>query len=587
MASNGWRLAVALALVAHAHADIHEELEEAFLIFQHIAPERRVVQRYSAMHQGPGGAVVEVRWHVFELAFGDTALDQQGQALEVGGADLVQLLDHLRYLIALDHLLFQAVEQAVALRVAHTEFEVGARQRFLVAVNVGRMQQFVQIALVVEHQAQVNLGLGLEVLVDGAFANPHGVGDHLDRDAILALFKEEFQRDIENLLLAAAKFTDLSGFFLHRKRLRRSKIEAAYYAYLVPNCTDHQTMYAFHDEFKQEPGLRYLNHAAVAPWPRRASVAVAQFAEQNVLLGARDYADWMNVEQRLRERFMRLLNAPSSDDIALVKNTSEALSFVAFGLDWQPGQQIIISDEEFPSNRIVWEALAALGVEVVQVSLSGPDPEQNLLAACGPKTRLMAISAVQFASGLSLDLNTLGHGCRQRGVLLCVDAIQQLGAQPFDVQANQCDFAMADGHKWLLGPEGLGVFYCRAELREQLKLHEYGWHMLERMGDYTRTDWEPARSARRFECGSPNMLGAMALEASLSLLEDVGMPQVTAQIEERMVLLQHGLQRLGATLHSPLDPDRRAGIFTFSLGGWDNQALFARLKEQQIVCAQR
>ncbi len=347
-------------------------------------------------------------------------------------------------------------------------------------------------------------------------------------------------------------------------------------------------MYAFQDEFKQDPDLRYLNHAAVAPWPKRAALAVAKFAEENVLLGARDYAEWMNVEQRLRERLMRLLNAPCSDDIALVKNTSEALSFVAFGLDWEAGQQIIISDEEFPSNRIIWEALAPLGVEVVQVSLKGSDPEQALLDACGPRTRLMSVSAVQFASGLRLDLNKLGHGCRQRNVLFCIDAIQQLGVQPFDVQANQCDFAMADGHKWLLSPEGLGVFYCRAELRPQLKLQEYGWHMVERMGDYTRTDWEPAKSARRFECGSPNMLGAMAMEASLSLLEEVGMVRVGQLIEERVQWLQDGLSALpGMVLHTPLNPARRAGIFTFSVEGKDTQAIYQQLKSRNVVCIPR
>lgn len=261
-------------------------------------------------------------------------------------------------------------------------------------------------------------------------------------------------------------------------------------------------MSTFLDEFTQAPGLRYLNHAAVAPWPKRAATAVARFAQENVLLGARDYPDWMIVEQRLRERLMRLLNAPSTDDIALVKNTSEALSFVAFGLDWKSGDQIVISDEEFPSNRIVWEALKPQGVEVIQVSLKVDDPEAALLAACGPRTRLLSISAVQFATGLRLDLEVLGEGCKQRNVLFCIDAIQHLGALPFDVQASQCDFAMADGHKWLLGPEGLGVFYCRAQLRPQLKLHEFGWHMLEHMGDYNRTTWEPAVSARRFECGS-------------------------------------------------------------------------------------
>lgn len=347
-------------------------------------------------------------------------------------------------------------------------------------------------------------------------------------------------------------------------------------------------MTMFLDEFVQAPGLRYLNHAAVAPWPNRAATAVTRFAQENVLLGARDYSDWMDLEQRLRERLMRLLNAPSTDDVALVKNTSEALSFVAFGLPWQSGDQIVISDEEFPSNRIVWEALAAQGVEVVQASLTGDDPEGALLAACGPRTRLMSVSAVQFASGLRLDLQRLGAGCKQQNVLFCIDAIQQLGALPFDVQSYQCDFAMADGHKWLLGPEGLGVFYVRSELREQLKLHEFGWHMLEHMGDYTRTGWEPAKSARRFECGSPNMLGAMALEASLSLLEEVGMEQVAALIAERVKWLQDGLAAIpGVILHSPLNPARRGGILSFSIDGIDNQTVYEALKAEQVVCIPR
>lgn len=344
----------------------------------------------------------------------------------------------------------------------------------------------------------------------------------------------------------------------------------------------------FLDEFEQAPGLRYLNHAAVAPWPKRASQAVARFANENVLLGARDYPDWMAMEQRLRERLMRLTNAPSTDDIALVKNTSEALSFVASGLQWQAGDQIVISDEEFPSNRIVWEALANQGVEVVQVSLKGQDPEADLLAACGPQVRLLAISAVQFASGMRLDLVRLGQGCRERKVLFCIDAIQQLGALPFDVQAYQCDFAMADGHKWMLGPEGLGVFYCRAEIRPQLKLSEYGWHMLEHMGDYTRTEWEPAHSARRFECGSPNMLGATALEASLSLLEEVGMDQVSTLLAERVQWLYEGLAAIpGAHLHSPDDPLRRSGIVSFSIEGVDNAQACHRLKQEQVVCITR
>ncbi|QXI39934.1 aminotransferase class V-fold PLP-dependent enzyme [Pseudomonas xantholysinigenes] len=347
-------------------------------------------------------------------------------------------------------------------------------------------------------------------------------------------------------------------------------------------------MSVFHDEFEQAPGLCYLNHAAIAPWPRRASDAVARFARTNQRLGASEYPAWLATERRLRERLARLVNAPSSGDIALVGNTSQALSLVAFGLDWQPGDQVIISDEEFPSNRVVWQALADQQVQVTEVSLAGADPEAALLAACGPNARLLAVSAVQYASGLRLDLARLGAACRARDLLFCVDAIQQVGALPFDVQAIACDFAMADGHKWMLGPEGLGLFYCRSELRQQLKLHAYGWHMLEHLGDFDRRAWQPARSARRFECGSPNMLGACALEASLSLLEEVGMPVVAEQLALRVGQLHAGLAAIpGIRLHSPADPARRAGIVSFSLDGHANTDIYRTLSNSGVICAQR
>lgn len=347
-------------------------------------------------------------------------------------------------------------------------------------------------------------------------------------------------------------------------------------------------MSMFHDEFDQAAGLCYLNHAAIAPWPRRAAQAVARFARDNVCVGARDYPTWLATERRLRERLARLVNAPSHGDIALVKNTSEALSLVAFGLTWQAGDQVVISDEEFPSNRVVWEALADQGVEVIQANLSAEDPEARLLAACGQRTRLLSVSAVQFGSGLRLDLERLGQGCRERGVLFCVDAIQQVGALPFDVQRYDCDFAMADGHKWMLGPEGLGFFYCRASLRAQLTLHAYGWHMLEQLGDFERRQWRPARSARRFECGSPNMLGACALEASLSLLEEVGKETVAQQLQVRVEHLLQGLGSIaGVRVISPRQLLRRAGIVTFTIDGHDMQQVYRTLADEQVICAQR
>lgn len=341
------------------------------------------------------------------------------------------------------------------------------------------------------------------------------------------------------------------------------------------------------DEFPLTAGLVYLNHAAVAPWPRRTREAVQQFAEENCRLGARDYPRWTTVEASLRDQLRTLIGAASTDDIALVKNTSEGLSFVAHGLPWQPGDNIITTDQEFPSNRIVWESLRSKGVEVRIAELGGADPEATMLALADHRTRLLAVSAVQYATGLRMDLERLGRACRDRDILFVVDAIQSLGVLPMDVEAFHIDFLAADGHKWLLGPEGIGVFWCRPALRERLQLFEFGWHMVEHLGDFDRRDWAPAASARRFECGSPNMLGIHGLQASLSLLLEVGIPHIEARVAERVEAIAERCRGEGWAILSPDAPARRAGILTLRRPDVDQGALFEHLRANQVVCALR
>lgn len=342
-------------------------------------------------------------------------------------------------------------------------------------------------------------------------------------------------------------------------------------------------------EFSLDPELVYLNHAAVAPWPRRTSEAVCRFADQNLRRGAADYPDWLRTEAALRGQLRDLLGAPSADDIALLKNTSEGLSVVAHGLEWRPGDNVVISDQEFPSNRIVWESLTRCGVQVREVSLDGDDgPEAALLTACDGDTRLLAISSVQYATGLRMDLERLGGSCRQRGILFCVDAIQSLGVVPLDVQAIEADFVVADGHKWMLGPEGLAVFYCRAEHRPRLTLRQYGWHMVQAHGDYDRKDWTPADSARRFECGSPNMLGIYALSASLSLLLDLKIDAISRIIIKNTSYLIDKLSDIREIeLVTPRPEKRRAGILSFRLGSGDQTPLHRHLAANGVVCALR
>ncbi len=343
-------------------------------------------------------------------------------------------------------------------------------------------------------------------------------------------------------------------------------------------------------EFSQRDDVIYLNHAAVAPWPQRTVEAVRRFAEENARQGAKDYPRWVETERELRGRLAWLINAPSPDDIALLKSTSEALSVVAYGLDWQSDDNVVTYGQEFPSNRMVWESLATQGVKTRVVDLyTAEDPEGELLARCDEHTRLVAISSVQYARGMRMDVERVGAFCKEHGILFCVDAIQSLGALPFDVQACHADFVAADGHKWMLGPEGLALFYCRAELRERLKLSQYGWHMVDHMGNYDRTDWDPASTARRFECGSPNMLGIHALNASLSLLQEVGLETISRQIINNTVYLIDYIDcSKEFSLLSPRDPARLSGIVTFRKGSGDRRStVFAALSRQGVVCATR
>lgn len=342
-------------------------------------------------------------------------------------------------------------------------------------------------------------------------------------------------------------------------------------------------------EFPQPDSLLYFNHAAVGPWPQRTRDAVVAFAEENLSRGAQHYPKWVEVETALRQQFVSLLNAASVDDIALVKNTSEALSMVAHGIDWQPGDNVVVPATEFPSNRIVWDSLQGYGVDVRWVDLTALDtPETSIIAQMDANTRLLSTSSVQYDTGLRLDLNTLGEACQQRHCLFCVDAIQSIGVLPFDVEAVHADFVMADGHKWMLGPEGLAVFYSRPAAREQLRLHEYGWHMVEELYEFDNCDWQTAHSARRFECGSPNMLAAHALHASLSLLLEVGMETVSRQVLANSRKLINEINNISSLelITNPAE-HAHAGIVTFKINNHDLEDVFSRLTQQNVVCAKR
>jgi selenocysteine lyase/cysteine desulfurase len=342
-------------------------------------------------------------------------------------------------------------------------------------------------------------------------------------------------------------------------------------------------------EFPLDEEIIYLNHAAVSPWPLRTTNAVKAFAEENTRSGALNYLTWLETETKLRGQLQQLINAPSADDIALLKNTSEALSVVATGLNWMPDDNVVSSNEEFPSNRLPWLAQAKHGVKFREIDIAGTDsPEQALINACDSKTRLITISSVQYGTGRRLDLEKIGHFCDSNNILFCVDAIQSLGALPFDVQTINADFVMADAHKWMLGPEGIALFYCKPAVRDLLELHQFGWHMVKDVGNYAAKDWQVADSAQRFECGSPNMLGIHALSASLSLIEEIDMDNISKNLIKNISYIIDNIKNIyGLNFISPIEKLHFAGIVTFNIEDRNTTELYLKLMKNKVICANR
>jgi len=343
------------------------------------------------------------------------------------------------------------------------------------------------------------------------------------------------------------------------------------------------------DEFPVLQHGLYANHAAISPWPRVASLAVAAFARENSEIGADNYKQWFLREKQLRKRLASLINAVSADDIALLKNTTEGICTVANGIDWRRGDNLVLPADEFPSNRLPWLALQRYGVEIREVDIrSAPEPEKALLEQIDNRTRLLSVSAIQWTDGLRLKLETLGQYCQRNDVFFFVDAIQQLGAMQMDVQACGIDFLAADGHKWLLAPEGIAVFFCREGLREQLKLSQHGWHMLDDPYQFNRELWQPSKTAMRFEAGSPNTLGQVAMHASIGLLQNVGMPQVEALITENSRVLSAGLAGIpGVELVRSFDPERVSGIVSFRPSNRDLVEIQQALGRRSLSCTVR
>jgi cysteine desulfurase / selenocysteine lyase len=337
------------------------------------------------------------------------------------------------------------------------------------------------------------------------------------------------------------------------------------------------------DQFPVRERLVYLNHAAVAPLSRPAADAMKALVNECTEFGNLHYDRWMAAYEKLRSAAARLIGVDRSE-IALVKNTSEGIATVAMGLDWKLGDRVVAFEEEFPANFFPWKRLEQRGVAVQWLSVhDGLDRIDD--ASRG--ARLLAISFVQYLGGYRAPLAAIGEICRRHSCIYLVDAIQGLGAFPIDAKAWGIHALAADGHKWLLGPEGCGILYIDRELQDRVEPVEFGWTNVAHYADYSSRDLTLRPDAGRYECGTLNTVGCFGLLAAIEFLLEVGVERIAPAVQGVADRLAKGVATKGYELMEPRTPETAAGIVSFRKAGWEAGEVVRRLRAAGIATAPR
>ncbi len=339
-------------------------------------------------------------------------------------------------------------------------------------------------------------------------------------------------------------------------------------------------------EFPVVAEKAFFAHAAVCPLPRRVVDAMTDYA----LLGAHGDQEEAFPASRImqaRQSAARLLNA-QPDEIAFVGPTSLGLSFVASGLSFRKGDNVLIYHDDYPSNVYPWMALAQKGVQVrlMNIREMGHIRKIDVIGQVDENTRLVALASCHFVSGWRIDIEGIGKQLRSRNIPFCVDGIQTLGAFPTTVE--HVDFLAADAHKWLLGPCAAGILYVRKALQDKLRPTVYGWHNVRCANFIAQDEIVHPPDSRRYEAGSANLIGLAGMQAGIEMLLEVGIKNIATELLRKRAWLVPELQAKGyAVLHATPPPEHASGITTFYKPDGDMPALHAKLTEANIMTSLR
>ena len=332
----------------------------------------------------------------------------------------------------------------------------------------------------------------------------------------------------------------------------------------------------------------YLDHAGVSPLSTQVQSSMEAFLKEATENGYTNPEMWVETIESCRQSAARLINA-NPDEIAFVKNTTQGIILTANGINWQVGDNVVTTNVEFPSNIYPWWNLERHGVETRLVQeMNKRILVEDIIAKIDSRTRIVTISHVEFASGYRNDITTIGEICRDKGILFFVDAIQALGAFEVDVKKQHIDFLSADGHKWLLGPEGAAIYYCAKNKLNQLTNTNIGWASVVDDLSFSEYNLTQKPSARRFEEGSYNTVGIFGLNAAITLLLEIGIPNIERRILDLTQCLIKNLYDQGYEILSPVENElERSGIVIFRSRKFSSDMLFELFYQSGVSCAKR
>lgn len=344
---------------------------------------------------------------------------------------------------------------------------------------------------------------------------------------------------------------------------------------------------AFRRYFPITDKVAYLNHAAAGPVSTRVIDALDKFLWDRATRGSEAAPDSKALSERTRAKVAEFIGA-SGDEIAFMKATPDGLNAVANGVPFKPGDNIVTADIEFPANVYPWLNLADRGIELrFAKSEDGVIDPEAIYAVMDDRTRLVALSWVEFHGGFRNDLAAIGATCRSRGIYTAIDAIQGLGALRCDVRQLNVDFLCAASQKWLLAPHGVAPFFVRREILDDIRVAFVGLSGIDQGPSYLEYNLKLRANASRFEPGYINQLGIAGLEAAIDLFNEAGLDDVERQVLFLSKRLHEGLSNRGYVVYGPADDAHRSGVVSFRHDAITAAELVTTLRAAEVVVSER